>query len=368
MTPSKGGYFQIPSVLMREKQDRQSATVRTLPTVKQPITVHRLVHHPHVHPRIRQSEKLAQLGQSGAIVVLRLLMGDGAKPNRRRQMLGNRALIERLACPAPRRRCTAHLARRRPMSKRVSYDRRAHPEHRKQNEQQQFSHPETIARPATAWKGALDHRLQGVSGRRQIRRQKPEHRVIEPPAIAKLRLSQNAFEPKSEPPNHEQRSVIVRRSRDAHPVRPHLMEREIERRPRGLGHETASCRLFAQPIPELAGAMQMNAGLESHDADQRARRALAHREAHRAPGVPIRGAGVGEALVGGGIGIEWDPGQPFAEVSARTVDRLPELGSVARLDRSQHEAGRLDGMNANFTARGNDEHGRTRAVHEMGRV
>ena len=82
-------------------------------------------------------------------------------------------------------------------------------------------------------------------------------------------------------------------------MRAHLVKREVERGARRFGHETAPGRFFAQPIAELARAMQVHAGLEPDDADQRAARALAHGEANRAPRVPIGGARVGEALVGG---------------------------------------------------------------------
>jgi hypothetical protein len=52
-------------------------------------------------------------------------------------------------------------------------------------------------------------------------------------------------------------------------------------------------------------------------------------------------------------------------VLARTIYGLPQLRSIARFHGGEQEAGCFDGMSPNFTARRNDEHGRTRAVHEV---
>src|SRR4051794_18115911 len=98
--------------------------------------------------------------------------------------------------------------------------------------------------------------------------------------VAKFGLAQDALEAEPESGDDEQRLVVVGRGRHADPVRAHLVEGEIESRAGRFGHEPAPRGFLAEPIAELARAMQMYACLEPHDADERAPRALAHGEAH----------------------------------------------------------------------------------------
>jgi hypothetical protein len=53
--------------------------------------------HRHVHALVGGGEKLAQLGEGRAVVVLRILVRDGAKADGRCEVLGDRRLVQRIA-------------------------------------------------------------------------------------------------------------------------------------------------------------------------------------------------------------------------------------------------------------------------------
>src|SRR5205807_8075920 len=109
------------------------------------------------------------------------------------------------------------------------------------------------------------------------------------------RLSRDAFEAETEPPDDTERQVVVRRGGDAHTMRVDRTERPIEHGAGGLRHEPTPARVDAQPVAELDRLVQVRERLEPDDADEAARRAIADREAARARGVPIGGARLGVA-------------------------------------------------------------------------
>src|SRR5690606_12642408 len=63
-----------------------------------------------------------------------------------------------------------------------------------------------------------------------------EHRVIEPAAIAPLRVSRDAFEVETEPPDHAQRRVIAGGRRDAHAMHAERTETKVHAEGGCFGH------------------------------------------------------------------------------------------------------------------------------------
>src|SRR6478736_1142787 len=131
--------------------------------------------------------------------------------------------------------------------------------------------------------------------------------MIEPACADQLGLSRNAFEAKAEPGDHAQASAVVGGSRAADAIHRHASERKIYARSGSLGHDAATGSVAPQPITEFTRTMQMHARVEPNDAEQLTRLSITNREAHGAPGIPIRHAGFCVAHAGFGSVVERNP-------------------------------------------------------------
>jgi hypothetical protein len=137
----------------------------------------------------------------------------------------------------------------------------------------------------------------------------------------------------------------------ANPVHAHASERKVDGGPRRLGHQPLAGRVAAQPVAELAGAMQVHAGIQADHALERARLLVADREPHGAPGVPVERASLRVAHAGVARAVEGHPRQPALEVPARAFDRVPELRSIGDVDRHEQRARRFQRISAQRGAR-----------------
>src|SRR5688500_4597982 len=122
-----------------------------------------------------------------------------------------------------------------------------------------------------------------------------EYRVIEPAAVASLRLARDSFELEAQPADDRKRSVVVGGCRHAHPMCVHRTEGPIEDRLARFGHEAAAARVQAEPIPELDALVQMAERLEADDAEELPARTIANGEPTGTRGIPIGRARLGVA-------------------------------------------------------------------------